>query len=249
MSLQFNDTTNKKGIIQAIERRIFPGSPGYISSDTDRLKHFTAEINIAFDNLLALIFKADGTWQFDDSNHTNYPIITTNLVDGQRDYTFTTDSGGNLILDVYRVAILASATATLYEEIYPVDQQSESAGLDMVAGSTVEGVPYRYDKTANGIFLDPIPSYNATNGLKMYINREASYFAYNDTTKKPGVAGIFHEYFALRPAYQYAYANNIQTAAVLRSEMLEMESAVQEYYSRRSKDERKIIRPKITNYI
>lgn len=35
---------------------------------------------------------ADGTWAFDDSNHEDLPIITTDLKTGQRDYSFLTTS-------------------------------------------------------------------------------------------------------------------------------------------------------------
>lgn len=89
MSLVFSNTTTKNGIIQRIER--YCGfNDGDISGNTLRLAQFTGDINVALDYTLAMIFEEGGTWQFDDSNHsTNYPIITTNLISGQRDYSFT----------------------------------------------------------------------------------------------------------------------------------------------------------------
>lgn len=256
MSTQFSDTTNFKGLVQIYEKEI-GAERGFISDNSNRLKEFTADVNLAWDDYLAIAFKSSGKWQFDDSNHTDYPIITTNLVDGQRDYHFTTDESNNLILDIYKVAVLTSATATLYQEISPIDAQSESAGLEIVAGSTAEGVPYQYDKTANGLFLDPIPSYNATNGLKVYINREASYFTSSDTTKKPGCPGIHHRYFALKPALDYARRNSLANYARIREEVVSFEGdeekrvqgSIERYFSRRSRDERNIIKPKITNFI
>lgn len=248
MSVQFSDTTNYKGIIQVIEREL-GFKRGDISGDATKLKEFTADINIAWDDYLSIALPASGTWQFDDSNQTDYPIIKTNLVDGQRDYTFSTDEGGNLILDIYKVAILPSATATLYQEIYPVDQQTKDHGDNLVAEVTTEGVPYQYDKTANGIFLDPIPSYNATSGLKVYINREASYFTSADTTKKPGCPGLHHKYFALKPALDYARRHSMSVEASLRNEVQLMERAIAEYFSKRSKDEAPVITPKRSLYV
>src|SRR3990167_10378043 len=116
MSVQFSDTTNYKGIIQLIEKEL-GFKRGDISGDANLLKEITADVNLAWDDYLTIALPASGKWQFDDSNQTDYPIIKTNLVDGQRDYTFTTDEGGNLILDIYKVAILLSATDTLYQEI------------------------------------------------------------------------------------------------------------------------------------
>lgn len=238
MSLTFNDTSTFKGIIQIIEKECGMDR-GAISGNTSLLKDWAADVNLAWDDYLSIALQASGTWQFDDSNHTDYPIIKTNLVDGQRDYTFTSDANSNLILDIHKVAILPSATATLFEEIKPIDAQSDAAAYGLVSEVTTEGVPYQYDKTANGIFLDPIPSYNATLGLKLYINREASYFTSADTTKKPGCPGIHHRYFALKPAYDYARRSNRANADRLLREIVSMEQSIKEYFSRRSKDEPK----------
>lgn len=203
----------------------------------------TVDINLALDHALAIIFETDGRWQFDDGNHADYPIITTDLVDGRRDYSFVSDERGNLILDIYKVLIKPSATLP-YQEIEPVDVNSQHDTQGFTDGQDAEGVPCRYDKLANGIFLDPIPSYNATAGLKIYINREASYFAEQDTTKKPGIAGLFHEYLALRPAYQYAYRNSLKNTAAIQGEVLRLEQGMREYYARREKDVHKQITTK-----
>jgi len=204
------------------------------------------DINLALDKVWDIILPNMGTWQLDDSNQTDYPIITTNLVSGQRDYSFVTDEQGNLILDIYKVMVADSNGA--YSEIFPVDVQSQSDTSGFYDGQNKTGKPTRYDKTANGIFLDLIPSYNYTNGLKIYINREASYFTVSDTTKKPGFAGIYHEYLALRPSYMYAYRNGLTNVNILKQEMLEMEQAIKENYANRSKDEKPTLRVQRGNY-
>src|SRR5260221_10947959 len=201
MSLPFSDTSTYKGIVQIYEKEI-GANRGDISGDADKLKEFTADVNLAFDDFLEIALQASGTWQFDDSNQTDYPIITTNLISGRRDYSFVTDGSGNLILDIYKVMV--ADTNGVFKEISPVDQQSADSvqtNVDsFIDGKNTSGIPTRYDKTANGIFLDLIPNYNSTEGLKVFINREPSYFISSDTTKSPGVPGIFHRYFALKPA-------------------------------------------------
>lgn len=222
---------------------------GDVSGDTDLLKEFTADVNVALDDFTNIAIKSSGTWQWDDSNHTaDYPIIYTNLVDGQRNYSFTVDGTSNLILDIYRVFILPSATATLYQEIFPVDQQtSQENGI--TEENTTEGVPFQYDKTANGIFLDPIPSYNVSNGIKLLINREASYFDSGDTTDKPGVPGIFHHYFYLRPARDYARRKSLPQFNRLEEQVLRLEESIKDYFGARERDIRRIMTPKRINYI
>lgn len=234
MSKIFSDTSAYNGLVQLYEREI-GANRGDISSDTTKLKQFTADVNSALDYFPELAIKSSGTWQWDDSNQTDYPIIKSNIVSGQRDYAFTSDSSSNLILDIYKLAILPSATATLYEEIYPVDVQS-GEDYNLLAEVTTTGIPGAYDKTANAIFFDIKPSYDATNGIKMYINREASYFTYLDTTKKPGVPGIFHEYFFLKPAMDYARRNTLANHDKIALEVSKLEQNIKDYYGRREKD-------------
>lgn len=242
MSIIFNDTTNYKGLVQAFEREI-GATRGDVSGNPDRLKEFTSDVNLAMDDFVALAIQASGTWQFDDTNQTDYPIIKTNIVQGQRDYTFLTDQDGNQILDIYKVMILIASTGTIYYELTQTDQQSEMSNIDREI--TTQAVPWQYDKTANGIFLDPIPSYSAVNGLKVYINREPLYFSSTDTTKKPGVPGILHSYFYKKPAQQYAARNNMAIAGGrlrngaytgLLMEVNDMESKINEYFGHREKD-------------
>jgi len=237
MSLALSDTTNDDGIIQRIEQELgFPNE--YISGDAQRLRLWVGSINLALDKVFHIIFGADGKWDFDDGNHTTDPILTTNLVDGQRDYPFGSDADGNVILDIKRVFIRMTTTEP-YREIFPVDVQSDLEDVigRFADGLNAEGVPDRYDKTARSIFLDPIPNAGVTAGLKLYVNREGFYFTTADTTKTPGFAGLYHEYCVLEPAYRYARANNLVNKETLKRDILELEKNIQEYYSRRSRDE------------
>ena len=118
MSLAYSNTSTKNGIIQKLEQTLFgENGDGRISGNATLFEMFNGDINLALDNALRIIFDADGRWQFDDSNHTDYPIITTNIVSGQRDYPFTTDGSSNLILEIQRVSVLPSASATVYGDL------------------------------------------------------------------------------------------------------------------------------------
>lgn len=249
MSLAYSDTTNRDGIIQRIEQELgFPNA--HISGDANRLKDWTGSVNLALDKVFHTIFRADGRWQFDDGNHTTYPILTGNLVDGQRDYSFTADSDSNLILDIQRVFIRTSTTQGYYE-IFPTDVQSAPEGeiSSFVDGLNTEGQPYHYDKTSTGIFLDPIPSVDVSAGLKIYISREGSYFTTSDTTKFPGFAGLYHEYLVLEPCYRYARANSLSKQETFKRDYLELEKKIEEFYSRRDKHLRPVMTHSKINYI
>lgn len=235
--------------MQLIEKNCGFGD-GDITGNATRLAQFTGDINLAIDEILGFMFPLGGKWQLDDSNHTDYPFIETDLISGQRDYTFTTDGSGNVVLDIYKVMV--KDTNGIYQEIEGQDQQSdgESSFYD---GQNATGTPTRYDKTGNGIFLDFIPNYSwrtaeeGEKGLKVFINREASYFTTADTTKKLGFAHLFHEYLALRPSYQYAYRNSLPTLKTLDYELQKMTKAIKDYYGGREKDVITRMKPNVEN--
>lgn len=259
MSMPFNDTTTRKGLVQFYEREC-GFNFGDVSGNAALLAEFTADVNVSIDDFMAIALPAGGTWQVDDTNQTDYPIIMINLVAGQRDYPFTVDGSGNLILEIFKVFVADSGGT--YREIMPVDVETGAvmpnqgnasgqlygAGLSSFTdGKNTQGTPSRYDKLANGIFLDPIPSYSYSQGLKVYVDREGSYFSVGDTTKKPGVPGLFHKYFYLKPAREYARRNSLDNFPVLDAEVTKLEGnprlgivgEIGTFFAMRTRDERK----------
>ena len=240
MSIQTSNTTTKRGLVQLFEREIGL-KYGDVSANSNRLLEFIADANNAIDNYLLLWATSAGTWQGDDINHNDFQIITMNLVSGQRDYTFTVDEDGNRIVDVSAVLILPSATATEYRKLPPVDELKTD--LSEILLNTNSGTPEQYGKIGNGVLLDKIPNYNATNGLKMVVNREGSYLTTSDTTKIVGVPA-HHEYFYLRPALDYARRNSLSNIREIEKAVLDLEGSerlritgkIQEFFSRRERD-------------
>lgn len=173
------------------------------------------DINLSLDDALAIIFSKGGTWQFDDGNHTADPIITTNLVDTQRDYHFTADEQSNVILDILKVMVADSAGK--FSDLERVDM-IRNAPTTMNDGVNSSGTPTKYALVGNGIFLDLIPNYNYTNGLKIYINREAAYFTVSDVTggtMVAGIDGLCHDFLYLKPSYEWARNHNLANREVL----------------------------------
>lgn len=253
MSIAFNNSSSPyRGLVQFFEKEI-GANYGDVSGNADRLAEFTSRCNSALDDYLLLWAKSAGTFQGDDINHTSYPIETGNIVASQRDYQFDADASGNKIKDIQKVLILTSATATQYVEIEPVDELTY--GLSGILLNTTTGLPYQYGKLGNGIFLDPVPSYSATNGIKIIVNREGSYFTTSDTTKKPGVPA-FHEYFYLKPAFEYASIKGLANLASLEKKVLDLEGSerlriggkIQEFFSGREKDVRNVATSKFKSF-
>jgi len=253
MSIQFNNTTTKKGLVQFFEKEI-GANYGDVSGNTNNLLEFTARSSSALDNYLLIWAKNAGTWQGDDMNFTDFQIVTTNIVSGQRNYAFTNDGNSNRIIDVSKVLILTSATQTQYLEISPVDELDTSMSDILV--NTLTGTPSQYGKLSNAIFLDTIPSYSATSGIKMVVNREGSYPTSSDTTKILGVP-VYHEYFYLKPAYEYARIKGLANLRELEKAVIDYEGSerlgitgkIADFFSSRERDIRKVLKNKKITYI
>jgi hypothetical protein len=241
--MEFSDTTNKDGIIELIEDLTGTQSS---SSSSYTLAKKTRDVNNAFAKYMMLAISSAGRWQVDDTNQADYPIIYTNVTSGQNDYSFTNDGStpANQILDITRVEI--KDTSGNWRQLQPVDQDDLN-GVALDEFMETDGEPQYYDKRANGIFLYPATNYTQTDSLKIYYNRMPVYFLTTDTTKKPGIPDMFHEYLAIRPAYTYAHSKGLSNKVDLRNEMLSMEEDIKEYYRDRNKDEKLRLRTAYRN--
>jgi hypothetical protein len=228
----FSDVTKSQGLVQDINFLVNADENSYPLADKCR------NINKSYDEVVSLILQADGRWEFDDSNATDLPIATTDLVANQADYGF--DSS---FLIVSRVEIKDQGGA--WRALKPISQQDVvrdgSSLTDFLKGA---GIPQYYDKTANSIFLYPVSIYSQSASLKVYFQRNISYFVPTDTTKTPGFNPQFHQILSVSAALDYATAKNLpqglphgRIPTALTTKLDGLKANLQTYYSRKSKDE------------
>ena len=134
----------------------------------------------------------------------------------------------------------------LWRKLTPIDEAQIPVALDEFEKTA--GTPLFYDKTADNIIkLYPKPATAVTAGLKFYFQRTPSYFVAADTTKTPGVPPLLHNGFIVNAAYDGALAlglNNLQALGVER----QLEKAkMEEFFSERDTDERKVFYPVTRN--
>lgn len=222
----FYDSSTQQGVVQDALFATF----GKSADNTNYpIADITRAVNRWYDFSVSKILQSDGRWQWDDSNQTDLPIATTNIVANQQDYGLNT-----AFLRITRVEILdSSGTARL---IHPIDQEDVYAQA-MTQYLSTPSTPIYYDKLANSIFLYPPPSYNSTNGLKVYFQRNVIYFVSTDTTKSPGFASPFHRILSLGAAYDYLSARNDPKASRIKGDLDELIFGLQDFYARRGKDE------------
>lgn len=227
MSLVFSESTNKTGICEMIDEAC--GT----TPITFPVARKVGKVNLALDDVFAIALKARG-WQLDDFNHTKDQFITQNIVSGQRKYYFTRDEQSNLILGISKV--MAKDANGVFQPLTPVDQQSDEDMNSFWDGQDTPGTPTRYDKTGNGIFLDSVPNYNSTGGLKLFIDREASYFVASDTTKVAGIDGLCHDYLYLKPSYEYCRDHGKKNAEQLYRDLQVSIQKIKDRYGNKEKD-------------
>lgn len=224
--MQFNDATNKNGLIQECERRCALGDAG-ISGTTQTLREFTARINNAGSIIWSKIFQSNGGWIYDDSNHTDLPQAATNLVSGTAKYGLDSDA-----LTIQRVDVKDNAGNWL--QLKPITQSEiDDQGIEEFESSN--GTPRFYRLVGRTIELFPAPDYNSTGGLKALFDRDGVSFDYDDTTATPGFASPYHYLLAVKASLDYLIDKDTRpnTRAELRAEWLQGLSDLQDFHSKR----------------
>lgn len=233
--MQFSDTTTaKNGMLQECESWLFGNEYGTITDNTELLSTFTRYINYGLDESTVDILEVDGRWQYGDTNYTTHPIGTTNLVDGQQDYQLSVSH-----LKILAVEILDDGGN--WHTVTPIDMQDlRRKGFAQVEFMEESGFPQYYDLLGDSIFLYPKPetSYvTLTGGLKVYFQREPSYFTTDDDTKEPGIPRTFHDLPILYACAKYAKANQMtEKARELDAEIEKRKTKMQWFVSKRNVD-------------
>src|SRR5258708_4090301 len=83
--MQFNSETNNQDLISEIHSLCDSDSTSY------PINPMTRRINSALEDFVGKIINVDGTWEYDDTNYTDLPVGTADLVEGQESYTFASE--------------------------------------------------------------------------------------------------------------------------------------------------------------
>jgi len=196
------------------------------------INDITRTINEYYNEVVSIILKSDGRWEWDDSNFTTLPIGTKDLVSGQGDY----DIDSAELLNVIKVEVKDSSGKWIVLSPMSYD---DKRGTAMSTLDDTQGTPTEYDKVGNSLILHTIPNYSSSGGLKVYFQRPPSYFSYDDTIKEPGFSPLFHRYLSMGAALDYCTVNTMTGRVnILTAKMNDMRTMITEHYSKRSRDER-----------
>ncbi|MDQ3816318.1 MAG: hypothetical protein M3362_01340 [Acidobacteriota bacterium] len=231
-----SETTNLQGLAQEFGR--FTGI-GAANVTGTVYTEYVARANAWLDRAVGVILAADNRWQWDDTNYSDAPTGTINIISGTDTYDLPTTWN---LLRLERFEILNSAgVATL---LSPIDQADIAEGYTTYQGTA--GSPLEIDVRGNKLTLKPAPNYTLSGGLRVYYQRRPYYFAADgtDDNKEPGIPSIAHRLLSYGPAYDYAIEKTLPNASLLREEIGLMEGRLEEFIGERSRYEKPQLKPR-----
>ena len=172
--MKFNSITGLDGLIQDCEILLGMTSAD-ISGDSTLLKTFTRMINAWYRRVNSWIWEVTGAWEYDDSNWTDLPIATTNLIttsgSEQQKYVIPSDAQ-----KIDRVEVLDADGN--YQLLAPINKrQIKTSAMSEFKESP--GMPQYYDLLGRVLVLYPKPkatSVTDSAGLKLYFSRDIDEF-------------------------------------------------------------------------
>jgi hypothetical protein len=202
---------------------------------TDRL----IAINNAYDKLHSIILDSQDEWDFDDSNNTELPIATTDLLANQDIYAIPDT--------LYRLNKVEINYGAGFIKALPLDLNENFLSEDELLQRSNVSTPY-YRIFGQTIQFYPKPTAEVSNGLKLYYDRAITHFTsdeYTAGTVKPGLDQLWHDYIALQASLDGAVKYNLVNKGDLSNLLQEMEQRIRKYYGKKTTD-RKL---KLTNFI
>lgn len=202
---------------------------------TDRL----IAINNAYDKLHSIILDSQDEWDFDDSNNTELPIATTDLL---------ASTGMYAIPDtLYRLNKVEINYGSGFVKALPLDLNETSLSEDEILARASSATPY-YRIFGQTIQFYPTPTAEVSDGIKLYYDRAITHFTsdeYTAGTVKPGLDQLWHDYIALQASLDGAIKFNLVNKADLANTITDIEQRIRRYYGKKTTD-RKL---KLTNFI
>ncbi len=201
------------------------------------------DINIWYEKVVSMIFESQDDTDFDDSRNTNYPIVTTSMVAGQRDYSIPVSEN---VLKIKRVDITYDGVN--YFRAKPFDNGAVFWGMGNATNedaNMIKAAPL-YDIQYNSLFIYPLATAaDVSAGATIRVEWERDIVVFttgdyttdpNDSTVIPGIDVHFHPMIAYGAAYEFANANNLPQLGNIKQDLQDWENRLRTAYGRKNLD-------------
>lgn len=223
--MKFNPTDKSDSIIGDIDFLLF-GDSSTLNTDyslTDR----TRNVNIALDEIVADLYRADPNYLWDDTTNTDFPFATVAITSGLDHYSLIDSTA---VIWSVRMKDASGHFKTLTPRL-----RSEFSSEELES----TGTPESYYKMGSAIFPVPIPNYSYASGVELAFQRGANHFTTSSTDAEPGFNPQFHQYLSVSASLRYAVSHGMtKKVRELRGEKALIQQAVAIHYQRRSPDDR-----------
>lgn len=215
------------------------------------------DINIWYQKIVSMIFESQDDSDFDDQRNTNYPIVTTLMVAGQRDYAIPVTES---VLKIKRVDITYDGSN--YFRATPFDNGVPQWGFGNPTqedANMIKSAP-RYDVQYNSLFVYPLAiASDVTAGAAIRVQWQRAVVAFsqaNDypavamstSTTVPGIDLTWHPMLAYGAAYEYANAANLPQLQNIKQDLLDWEARLRIAYGKKDLDTMLSLRPAYDSY-
>lgn len=254
--MRWSQQTTKDGIVQEITFLTGLDTNAIATEDRARMA------NRWYQRAALLAWKNDPDWQFDDgeniaagqsnnswtydSTFAGLPRATRDLTDDTRIYGLPTNA-----FAIERVEVKRANGDWVV--VKPIEESKLKRGVSLPEFDAAipeflktKGIPRYYNLIGTNIELFPAPDSSeitTTAGIKIYVSRNVYRFASTDDSKEPALPEQFHQILSLGASADIALAKGLENAKRLRDEAELMLFELGEYYSQRTRHNRRYIRP------
>lgn len=203
------------------------------------------DLNDALSDVWVRLKIARGALEFDDQGASTLPYDDLNLTAGTQQYDVSND-GTDDFLTIHKVQVKNDDGT--YTDVPRLRLGEVPLGSqDGLSTTDTARVPTGYYDMHPFIVFKEIPSTTVANGIRVWGDRETTYFAVGGTTYVVGIPLIYHKLIAEKAALTYAISKGMNAAQnILR--LVEMgEMRLTDYEGNRRKDEPKRMIPSSHN--
>jgi len=202
-------------------------------------------VNASLEELVGVIINNDGTWEWDDTNHTDLPRGTGTLVEGQQSYSFASEYLQITMIEIKDVN-------GNWVKLKPLDKDelgmlSSDEYFGLTSGNPKTGFTEFYDQLGDSLLLYPAPTstyITLASGLRIWFKRTIDLFTAADTTQEPGLPSTHHVMLAFMAAIPYCMKYHKDRVPLYEKKVDEMKVTLLKHFAHREKSKRKIMTPK-----
>ena len=208
------------------------------------------DINLWQNKIVSAIYESVDESDFDDARRTNYPVQTTPMIAGQRDYTMPVSEK---VRKIKRLDITYDGVNWVRATPFDDGERNFGLGNDTITDSHFSTAAPRYDVSYNSFFVYPMATasqVSAGAAVRAEWSRDIQPFTTSDysvvltdSTVVPGFDDPFHPMLAEGAALEYGRARSYPQVPDWEKSLADWEVRLRQAYGKKDLDRRLSLKP------